>query len=159
DIDNGIITFVNNGPDSIDITSTQLCSRFSYTAVTAGMVTSGSLNMTSGATVSLSWATISSGAGRDLGVYSPGGSFGSPTAMIDFVQWGSAGNGRETVAVAKGIWTSADFIDLSQVTDNVLTYNGGDRDSSSGWVVVPEPSSALLLGFAGALMALTRRRA
>ncbi|MCH8330767.1 MAG: T9SS type A sorting domain-containing protein, partial [Bacteroidetes bacterium] len=30
-----------------------------------------------------------------------------------FVEWGSAGNGRESVAVAKGIWGEGDFISTS----------------------------------------------
>ena len=31
--------------------------------------------------------------------------------MLDFVQWGSAGNGRESVAVEKGIWAAGTFIE------------------------------------------------
>jgi hypothetical protein len=38
--------------------------------------------------------------------------FTSTSAMQDFVQWGSGGHGRESVAVSKGIWTSGFFLAL-----------------------------------------------
>ena len=45
----------------------------------------------------------------DLGLYSDS-NFASAASMVDFVQWGSGGNGRESVAVSKGIWTSGTFL-------------------------------------------------
>lgn len=36
--------------------------------------------------------------------------FTDTSALIDFVQWGSGGNGREAVAASKGIWSIGEFV-------------------------------------------------
>ena len=45
----------------------------------------------------------------DMGIYLPEGRFSDPEALVDFVQWGAAGIGREAVADAKGIWQAGRF--------------------------------------------------
>ena len=103
-----IVTIKNCGTCPINLNNWQLCSKFSYTAISSGMVVAGSLNLAPNASVSLQWNFDERGG--DLGLFVPGGSFANPAAMEDFVQWNSAGNGRESVAAAKGIWTSGTFV-------------------------------------------------
>ena len=92
-------------------------------------VVSGSLVLAPGETVVLDgWAIDDTAA--DLGLYAPSGAFSDSEAMLDFTQWGSAGNGRESVAVTKGIWTAGDFMDdLPEYcyTGNGTTENGRDQ--------------------------------
>lgn len=90
--------------DAVDITGYRLCSELTYVTISSGMVVSGSLNIPGSGSVVLSFAMDETGA--DLGFYEPTGSFTSTTAMLDFTQWGTAGNGRESVAVSKGIWAA-----------------------------------------------------
>ena len=45
----------------------------------------------------------------EVGLYS-NGNFGDPSAIIDYVEWGSAGHFRSTVAVAAGIWDETKVI-------------------------------------------------
>ena len=45
----------------------------------------------------------------DLTLDAPTGAFSDADALLDFTQWGRSGNGRESVAVTKGIWNVGDF--------------------------------------------------
>ena len=73
----------------------------------------------------------------DLGLYETN-TFGSASAMQDFVQWGSGGNGRESVAVGKGIWTAGDFI-LTAPEGHSIAFDGQGR-TSSDWANQSNPT-------------------
>lgn len=51
------------------------------------------------------------GADGELGLYT-GPTFGDPNAIVDYVQWGTAGHGRESVAVDAGIWAEGTFVEV-----------------------------------------------
>ncbi|NND77293.1 MAG: T9SS type A sorting domain-containing protein [Flavobacteriales bacterium] len=118
------ITLTNMGPNSEDISSWFFCSLIQYTLLSSTTLVSGDLNLAPGASVTVNW----SGGGMnssmaDMCLYLDN-SFTSPTSMQDFLQWGSGGNGRESVAVTKGIWTAGEFIDIA----GPYTFNGGASD-------------------------------
>jgi len=73
----------------------------------------------------------------DLSLYidSP---FTSSDNIRDFVQWGSDGNGRESVAVSAGIWTAGDFV--ADVAEGHSIEFDGDGNSSSDWTDQPVPT-------------------
>lgn len=48
----------------------------------------------------------------EVGLYSHG-NFGDPTAIVDYVEWGSGGHFRSTVAVAAGIWDETRIVATS----------------------------------------------
>ena len=98
----------NFGGTPANVSTHWLCSLFRYSVLLARPVIEGSFNLEPGAEILLQWNQIDT-LDRDLGLYRTTG-FSSPAAMIDFVQWGSGGHGREFVAVAKGIWGSGDFV-------------------------------------------------
>lgn len=59
--------------------------------------------------------------GRALGVFTrddgelalyTAPTFDSATAIVDYVEWGSADHGRESVAVEAGIWTEGAFVEV-----------------------------------------------
>lgn len=106
----------NFGGSTVDISNYRLCALLIYTPnLTSLTVVSGSLNLTPGGTVVLKGFSLSTQS--DFGLYLPGSSiidFGLTNFMVDFVQWGSGGNGREAVAVSKGIWGAGDFISNAQ---------------------------------------------
>ncbi|MEO0403651.1 MAG: hypothetical protein AAF193_02145, partial [Bacteroidota bacterium] len=105
------ITIKNWGSCEVDISQYRLCSEFSYVTVSSLAVVSGNTTIPTNGTVTLSWpAWNPSGTGADLGLYVPSPNFNNPDDMVDFTQWGSGGNGRESVAVAKGIWSTGDFV-------------------------------------------------
>ncbi len=136
------ITLKNFGATAVNISDWRLCSRFNYTAnLTASPVTvvSGSLNIAPGDSVTIGgWPLDNTAA--DLNIYLAAGAFSEPAAMVDFVQWGSTGNGRESVAVSKGIWTAGQFI-----TGNApYRYTGnGTQNGLEFWQAAPDPASLI----------------
>ncbi len=107
----GIITLQNFGSSNVDVSGYRFCHQFNYTNTVASMTpfSGDPANFAPGLLV-LTGAVGLNVSTSDLGLYLPTGAFTDPNAMVDFVQWGSGGNGRESVAVAKGIWTAGDFI-------------------------------------------------
>lgn len=108
----------NFGSTTADISSYRLCARFSYNALSNMTVLSGSLtslapNAEVEVTVVFSNSNVLTDASSDLAIYLPTGSFGSAANMIDFVQWGAGGIGREGLAVTNGFWTAGTFINVA----------------------------------------------
>ena len=130
------ISIKNFGTSTVDISNYRLCSKFSYTPnLTSLTVLEGSLTLVAGAEVKLTGFAIDNTA-ADVGLYLPTGSFGSTTAMVDFTQYGSGGNGRESVAVAKGIWSTGDFI---SVAHPYLYIGDGAQNGVTFWVTDVTP--------------------
>ena len=105
------IAIKNFGGSMVDISDYRLCARFVYTQNMTSDVTtvSGSPMLQGGDTLVVTW-TIDDNS-SDVGIYLAAGSFGDSAAMVDFMQYGEAGIGREGVANTKGIWTTGDFIE------------------------------------------------
>lgn len=58
--------------------------------------------------------------------------------MVDFVQWGSSGSERETVAVQAGLWNTGNFI--NDPINNIFTYIGnGAQNGLPYWTSEPMP--------------------
>jgi len=149
------ITIKNFGTETIDISDFRVCSKFSYGTINTLNVISGSLNLAAGQEVEIDGFTLDNSA-ADLGLYFSTGAFSDTAAMADFTQWGSAGNGRESVAVSKGIWTAGDFIDASPQycyigngsTENGVTYWEGSATHLKLKVLL----QGALIGSSGGLM-------
>ncbi len=121
-------TIKNFGTSTIDISSYWFCTLFAYDQLSSLTVDSGSLNIANGATVVISGVNLNN-SDADLGLYNTN-SFGSSTAMVDFMQWGDAGNGRESVANTAGIWTTGNFLAGS----GPFIYNGdGSQNGITFW--------------------------
>nr|WP_321223120.1 T9SS type A sorting domain-containing protein [uncultured Psychroserpens sp.] len=122
------IQIKNFGATAIDISSYRLCSKFKYGTLSNMTVTNGLLNLMPNATVDVTVA-LSGGTAiddaADMGLYLPTGNFGSAANMIDFTQWGSGGNGRESQAVQNGFWTAGTFINVSAPYE----FIGGANDT------------------------------
>lgn len=74
-------------------------------------------------------------ASGELGLYSAS-QFDDATAIVSYVEWGSAGHGRSSVAVAAGIWTEDGFVATTSATASLsATANpatGPDDWSAAG---------------------------
>jgi len=125
----------NFGTSSVDVSSWWFCSLFGYTQISTLTVISGVANIPPGGIFSVSRNLNDSSA--DLGLYNSG-SFASSSAMQDFVQWGGSGQGRESVAVAKGIWTAGDFV-TTPADGHSLEYDGSGN-TSSDWFDQANPT-------------------
>ena len=105
------VVLKNWGTCDANINDLRLCSEFQYATISGLAITDGSAIVPPNGTVTINWSVWTpSASGADLGLYVPSGGFNILDNMLDFTQWGSSGNGRENVAVAKGIWSSGDFV-------------------------------------------------
>lgn len=151
------VTIKSYNATTQDIGSYRLCSLFGYRTLSSETtVVSGTLNLAPNAEVTLSASGFLNDTAADLGLYLPGGSFGSPASMIDFTQWGSGGNGRESVAVTKGIWTAGTFVSAPppyaytgsgaengfQFWDTALSID--DLNNSLELSLYPNPTTSIL---------------
>jgi len=57
--------------------------------------------------------------------------FGNSNSIVDYVEWGSTGHQRSSVAVAAGIWTTGDFV--PDWTGAASIEYDGEGNSSSNW--------------------------
>lgn len=150
------ITIKNIGSTTEDISTYRLCSLFDYTSLAALTVESGSLNLAPNEEVVLVASGYLNNTAADLGLYLPTGNFGVAANMVDFMQYGAGGLGRESVAVEKGIWTAGTFINVAppynffgEDTDfgvnfweTVLSVN--DITATSSFNVFPNPSNSFI---------------
>ncbi len=132
------IELKNFGATSVDVSNWWLCALFRYTQISGMTVISGSLNIPAGGILALSGGSITlSSTASDLGLYTSN-DFASSAAMEHFVQWGSAGQGRESVAVSKEIWTAGDF--MPTVAQGHSIEYDADGDASTDWFDQANPT-------------------
>lgn len=125
----------NFGSTSVDVSSWQLCSRFSYIGVGSATIVSGQTTIPAGGFLVLRWPLNNTSA--DLGLYTSS-PFTSASAMEDFVQWGAAGIGRESVANAAGLWVTGDFVP-GFALDTSIEFDG-DGVGSTNWFAQSNPT-------------------
>jgi hypothetical protein len=141
--ENETITITNYGTCNINLANHRLSSGGSNVNINSLNVVSGTLIVNPNASVTLSWTAWNPPAGGiDMALYSPFPDLNNPEDMLDFMQFGSGGNGRESVAVAKGIWGAGDFVSgLSP-----FNYIGdGDQNGVAFWEGASPPCSLNLL--------------
>jgi len=125
---NDKVTIQNFGTTTVPISDYWFCTLLVYDQLNSFTIDSGSLNLTAGSSVTLSGLNLRD-SDADLGLYTSR-SFGSATAMEDFMQWGDAGNGRESVANTANLWSSGDFLTGA----GPFIYNGnGNQNGLSFW--------------------------
>ncbi len=103
-------TLKNFGASTVDVSPLRVCTEISYSTLSGLTVISGSTNLVAGASVTLTRSIDPGGNGADFGLYTASGGFADTANMMDFMQFGSGGNGRESVAASKGIWSAGTFV-------------------------------------------------
>lgn len=119
---------------------------------------SGNLNMTALAYVYFSSVTIppfaANGpealAGTSIAIWYPNSLPGNATVgnLVDFLQYGSAGNPYEAVAVSAGKWTAGDFINVAppyQFNGAITDYGSSFFSSATAVPVITVPVKQLLV--------------
>ena len=120
----------NIGTESVDISGYYLCSEMAYGALTG--LTVSDTDLAPGEIALISGFALND-VDADLGLYKNNSDFGLAANMEAFVQWGAAGNGRESVANTKGIWTTGDFIPTVAASGSTIEYDG-EGFASSDWI-------------------------
>ena len=129
--DNDEVEITNIGDASLDISEYWLCNFPSYTQFgDLEIICGDDMILEPGEFVTVNAGFNVSSDDGEMGLYITN-SFGSSDAILDYVEWGSTGHTRSSVAVAAGIWTSGDFVDAFS-SSNSLEYDG-EGDSSTDW--------------------------
>ena len=144
---NQLIEIKNIGDATADISGWWLCTlALQYTQLPSGVtipaggiivIHVGGSGTNTTTDIFLSSMSGLSASASDVSLYS-NDSFTSSSSIRDFVQWGSGGNGRESVAVSAGIWTAGDFI-TDVAKGHSIEYDGSGN-SSSDWIDQPVPT-------------------
>ncbi len=104
----------NFGSTTIDISTYRLCALFEYKTLNQPGISlvTGDFNLSPGEQVLFTWnaSTGFNTTASDMGLYLPSGSFSSAAAMVDFMQYGAGGQGRENVANTAGLWGAGTFL-------------------------------------------------
>ena len=108
------IELKNTGSGQVDVSSWQMCARFSYKLIGDMAIIDPSTGQRRSAAagdyilgpgeylVLKAWMDLTTSS--DMAIYTSS-DFASPSALVDFVQWGTPDDvGRADVAAAKGIW-------------------------------------------------------
>lgn len=123
DFDGGVVVVRNDGSTDYDLAGHWLCNRPSYTALPEVILSPGEIVEVAASAIGI---TASEG---EIGLYTSR-DFGDSTAIVRYVQWGSDGHGRTSVAVEGGVWTDGDFVDN---TEQNLTSTGSNPVSAADW--------------------------
>lgn len=114
DFEADTIALRNAGNVPIDLTGFWLCNRPSYTELPSQEIGPGEV---------LPWPASSidlSPEGGEVAVYSRR-AFGDREAIVAYVAWGSAGQGRQSVAASAGLWPTDDFVDNAGAAIHSIT--------------------------------------
>lgn len=65
----------------------------------------------------------------EVGLYSSG-DFGSPEAIVSYIEWGNSGHGRSGTAVSAGIWSDGGFVATTEGTGAILATQIPPTDPS-----------------------------
>ncbi|WP_435578102.1 T9SS type A sorting domain-containing protein [Gilvibacter sp.] len=133
----GTLELKNTGTETVDISNYWLCDRPTYTRVGTLDVVSGDLNLAPGDLIIFENWDFLNPVGDELALYNSA-AFGSATAILDYVQWGSNPGepSRESVAVAAGIWTAGAFTPAI-TSGNSLQYDGMGEMASDFFLATP----------------------
>ena len=132
----------NIGASPVPIGAYNLCDFPDYDQLDALAIQCGTLNLGPGEILAVTTDEITlNAADGELGLYLNDNNFGSPANIVDYVEWGSTGHTRSSVAQAAGIWSSGDFVPAWTGCAS-LEYDGAGN-SSTDWTPTANPSTCL----------------
>lgn len=135
---NDFVEILNTGSNSADLSDYWLClGPGTYQRIGDITAQSGSItNLQPGEYLVLPYNMPDDNAG--LGLYSTN-TFASADAIVDFVQYGTAGAARESVAVEAGIWTLGEFVPTVLGENNSIIFDGSGNGAAN-WAETTLPT-------------------
>ncbi|MEL7124267.1 MAG: hypothetical protein AAFO07_32830, partial [Bacteroidota bacterium] len=134
---NGTVELKNIGDTTVDVSGYWLCDFPAYQRISDSNLQCGATSMNPGDILTVdNFNTISWDDG-EMGLYTSS-AFSSSAAIVDYVEWGSSGHGRSSVAVAAGIWSTDDFVPA--FSDEESLQFDGDGNESSDWAATSSPT-------------------
>jgi hypothetical protein len=104
------VELYNEGDVEVDASSLFLCNFPMYPTVGSLTLLGGNTTIPAGGFLVVAWADLGD-TEAEVGLYEAGTvDFANAGAILDYMQYGTAGHMRETVAVAAGIWSAGEFV-------------------------------------------------
>ncbi len=128
----------NIGTDTVDVSNYWICNFPSYRQISDTLLTiqCGTTLMEPGEILTITnFNNLSSDS--EMGLFNSA-NFSMPSAIIDYVEWGSPGHQRSSVAVAAGIWTTGDFVPA--IGAGMSIEYDATGDASSDWAATISPT-------------------
>jgi len=134
---NGSVELKNVGTSMTNVGSYWLCDFPAYQQISNSTIECGNMMMQPGDLLVVNDFNTIDAADGEMGLYTVP-SYSDPNAIIDYVEWGSTGHQRSSVAVAAGIWTTGDFVAAFGAGES-LEYDG-DGNGSADFSAQPTPT-------------------
>lgn len=115
---NGWIEIINNTGQTVDVSNYWVCNRPAYAALSTLSIECGDLNLDPGEIVVVSGFDGLDVVDGELALYNTN-SFGSATAIVSYMEWGTTGNGRSALAVTAGLWTTGRVLSAPTSTQSL----------------------------------------
>ena len=122
---NQAVELYNGGTQAEDVSNYFLCvGPGTYRQISGLTVVNGTTTIAPGEFLTVTYDQLDATA-DGLGLYIDNSGFGNPATLIDFVQYGAAGDARESEAVAAGLWPEGEFVPTVGNPLHALVRNAG----------------------------------
>ncbi len=125
----GNIELKNTGTSMVNVGDYILCDFPSYAPINSLNLDCGNLLLPPGEILTVTNFNVDSNDG-EMGLYI-NSSYSDPNSIIDYVEWGSSGHQRASVAIAAGIWSDNMFVSSFNATESI-EYDG-DGNLATDW--------------------------
>ena len=127
------VELYNEGDSEINVADLWLCDFPAYPQINTLTVLSGSTTIPAGGYLVLAWTNLDDDA--EVGLYSSQ-NFGDSTAVLDYMQYASAGHQREGVAEDAGEWVAGEFVALAATGESLQFFDSGSVGAAD-WASAP----------------------
>ncbi len=124
------VELYNPGDTEVDASTYWLCNFPAYQLISDLTVLEGAMTIPAGGYLVVTFPDLGD-ADAEVGLYSSN-SFSSADAMVDYMQYGTAGHEREDVAEAAGVWTTGDFVPTPASGESISFL--GTAFSAASWM-------------------------
>ena len=128
--EDGRIELKNLGSSAVDVSTYILCNFPAYDEIQDLNTECGNFTIAAGDFLTVTNFSAVNGVEGEMGLYT-NNNYTNPASLLDYVEWGTSGHQRATIAEAAGIWQVGTFADAIQ-SGGSLQYDG-TGDTSSDW--------------------------
>jgi len=126
----------NTGSSMVDVSGLIFCIEPSYPTVGTRSILAGNSDYTipPGGFLVVSWNSLGTNEG-ELGLYRENTpNFGDPANILDYIQYGADGNGRDDVAASAGIWSENEFVTTVESGQSYSFFPDEPGDQVDKWL-------------------------
>jgi hypothetical protein len=128
-----IFIVTNLGDVTVNVAGHYVTNNTSFNCIAGLLILEGSMTLLPGASIKVYWEDLE-GTDGEIGYYFAN-IFSAGEVMLDYMEWGSTGHLRSSLAVEFGYWNTGDFI----TDDQPCTFVGSASDvGSSFWEAAME---------------------